>query len=165
MLGLQQFRARRLAPTCRPRQDHRAGRNGPNMAWQHWGPRLAALWRTWKRCGLISSSSARSSDESRQAAAPLGQWSVSRNPDWCTVTHPARFVLRNECRSRFIKRDPKSGATDFAVFHNLIRDRAGNVYRDGKSHAWIGIARAEEGRIMPTSSPRRLTRAPPEFPG
>jgi len=46
-----------------------------------------------------------------------------------------------------IKRDPKLGATDFDVFHNLIRDRAGNVYRDGKSHAWIGIARAEEGRI------------------
>jgi hypothetical protein len=44
---------------------------------------------------------------------------------------------------------PKSGATDFAVFHNLIRDGAGNVYRNGKSHAWIGIARAEEGSIDP----------------
>jgi hypothetical protein len=42
---------------------------------------------------------------------------------------------------------PKSGAMDFPVFHNLIRDRAGNVYRDGKSHGWIGVARVEERRI------------------
>jgi hypothetical protein len=46
-----------------------------------------------------------------------------------------------------LKCNPNSGATGFAVFHDLIRDRAGNVYRDGKSHARSGIARSEEGRI------------------
>jgi hypothetical protein len=46
-----------------------------------------------------------------------------------------------------LKRDPQSGPTDFAVSYNLIRDRAGDVYRDGKSHPWIGVAHAEEGRV------------------
>ena len=33
------------------------------------------------------------------------------------------------------------------MFHDLIRNSADNVYRDGKSHARMGVARVEEGGI------------------
>jgi hypothetical protein len=47
------------------------------------------------------------------------------NPDWCKVACSARFALRMSAGRPSIKRDPKSGATDFAVFDNLIRDIQG----------------------------------------
>jgi len=43
--------------------------------------------------------------------------------------------------------DSRLAAADFAMFHNLIRDRADHVYRDRKPHAGIGVGRAKEGRI------------------
>jgi len=41
-----------------------------------------------------------------------------------------------------IKSNPKPASTDFAVFQELVRDEANHVYRDGKSHARIGVGRA-----------------------
>src|SRR6267154_1879608 len=44
------------------------------------------------------------------------------------------------------KHDPSLAAMHFAIFDDLICDRANQVYRDGKSHTRIG-AGAEEARI------------------
>jgi hypothetical protein len=43
--------------------------------------------------------------------------------------------------------DSEPAPADLAEFHELIRDRADHVYRDGKSHTWIGAGRSNEGRI------------------
>jgi hypothetical protein len=43
-----------------------------------------------------------------------------------------------QSRSRFVERDPGPESVHFAVLEELIRDKAGQLYRDGKSHTWIG---------------------------
>src|SRR5260370_41489662 len=43
--------------------------------------------------------------------------------------------------------DSKPASADLAEFHELIRDGADHVYRDGRFHAWVGGGRSNEGRI------------------
>src|SRR5712671_3150585 len=61
------------------------------------------------------------------------------------ATRPTNFKAMFKAGSS--EHDRKLAAVDFTIFHDLIRDCANHVYRDGKSHARIGVARAEEGRI------------------